>query len=733
MSSDSEVKVPGKRAGRPVSLTDSDRKRKKAERNALINKSKIYIGNQYDRWATLKEEIGAKSHAEVAKVLLDRYDGSQWNKAPCYESSASTTVAGPSEQDNSVSEIMESTSNWITTFKEEPADEEPDESDRSWFDQEPARFMEEDVKPDISQISCSNKESDHMLIQLSGMSGMTHLNKADSEYRKQCALEQSKSCINPSDFSIDISGNVDDQISDDDHEVQPSFNITLRPNIVNGSEEQKIEEAENDTTEGNKSEEEAIDMGPGVKRITTKNIDKFISEQPLLVYRDCLLMLANTNTEQICTMSDCNRQVDLKTETIGSAFYITWVCREGHILNKWCSQPILNRRMHCGDLMLASATVSSGSDFQKMELFCKILGLPILNSSAFSKIQKSYIVPSIEEYWLKHLEDIYTEFSRKEIVVLSDSRMDHCTHSCTHSCTYTLMEMETKRILCIVTMDEPTTEGKNTSLEKRCFEKGLKTLTDAGLNIIEVVTNSRPQIRALMKKPQYASIKHSFDIWHGIKNLGKKIIKDSQKRGKENILLLEWTKEIMNHYWHCASVSKNEGEFKGSWFKILHHVVNEHTWLLSYDDSFDNNKCNHGPLSEERENKYMEKGSDAHTALRYIVMDIRLLKDIPYYLNCRSISDLESFQNLISAYNSEPHVYRPDMYRVRNQLAALDHNIHIGRPALTKDNGAPRFQREFNQKSSRWSVQEIKVKKRYPHLSAVVHSILTARLNDDVG
>lgn len=100
-----------------------------------------------------------------------------------------------------------------------------------------------------------------------------------------------------------------------------------RPNIVNGSEEQEIEEVEDDTTEGDKSEEEAIDMGPGVKIITTKNIDKFISEQPLLVYRDCLLMLANTNTEQICTMSDCNRQVDLKTETIGSAFYITWVSK----------------------------------------------------------------------------------------------------------------------------------------------------------------------------------------------------------------------------------------------------------------------------------------------------------------------------------------------------------------------------------------------------------------------
>lgn len=66
-------------------------------------------------------------------------------------------------------------------------------------------------------------------------------------------------------------------------------------------------------------------MGPGVKRLTIGNIDNFITEQPLLVYRDCLLMLANTHTVQLCTMSDCKSLVDLKTETIGSAFYITWV------------------------------------------------------------------------------------------------------------------------------------------------------------------------------------------------------------------------------------------------------------------------------------------------------------------------------------------------------------------------------------------------------------------------
>ncbi|CAG2201861.1 unnamed protein product [Mytilus edulis] len=44
-----------------------------------------------------------------------------------------------------------------------------------------------------------------------------------------------------------------------------------------------------------------------------------------------------------------------------------------------------------------------------------------------------------------------------------------------------------------------------------------------------------------------------------------------------------------------------------------------------------------------------------------------------------------------------------------------------------------KWRRGFNKKSSRWSVQEIKEKKRYPHLSDVIHSILTARLIDEVG
>ena len=64
--------MSGKR-GPKIKLTDSGRKRRKQERNAIVNKSRISIGDQIDRWNYIKTQLSIESNAEVAKILLDRY------------------------------------------------------------------------------------------------------------------------------------------------------------------------------------------------------------------------------------------------------------------------------------------------------------------------------------------------------------------------------------------------------------------------------------------------------------------------------------------------------------------------------------------------------------------------------------------------------------------------------------------------------------------------------------
>ena len=66
MSESSSKRGPKRR------FTDSERKHRKRESNAkLSNLSRIWIGDQCDRWNELTSVLRVKTNAEVAKILLD--------------------------------------------------------------------------------------------------------------------------------------------------------------------------------------------------------------------------------------------------------------------------------------------------------------------------------------------------------------------------------------------------------------------------------------------------------------------------------------------------------------------------------------------------------------------------------------------------------------------------------------------------------------------------------------
>lgn len=108
--------------------------------------------------------------------------------------------------------------------------------------------------------------------------------------------------------------------------------------------------------------------------------------------------------------------------------------------------------------------------------------------------------------------------------------------------------------------------------------------------------------------------------------------------------------------------------------------------------------CMQGPLTEERNKRWIEPGSPANVALRDIVRDKRLVKKIPYYFNCRSTAALENFQNLILKYTSKQYSYTPPVYNARNLIAALDHNSNCDRDISRKKNGSQGHQRYFSKK-----------------------------------
>ncbi|XP_062581910.1 uncharacterized protein LOC134243692 [Saccostrea cucullata] len=430
----------------------------------------------------------------------------------------------------------------------------------------------------------------------------------------------------------------------------------------------------------------------------------------------------------MCKVKGCNMPIGNRTESVGSALYIYWECAKKHIAYKWCSQPVLNRRLHGGDVQIASAILASGNNFSKIALFARFLRLHFLGTVKFSNIQRTYVVPTINSFWKDEQMEVFHQMEGQSIVALGDGRNDSPGHSAQY-CTYTMMDNSTKKIVSIITMDKRETGKKSPNMEKACFVKAMDEIQD-NLNVEEVVTDAHLQIGALMKN-RFPDIKHSHDIWHAAKNLGKKVVAAGQ--AKECRSLIDWSKDIVNHFWYTCSSATDVDSFLEIWCGIVHHVVDEHEWDMSYSSNyFGNTQCKHGPLEDEHK-EWMVKGSASHKALIKIVFNKRFLNQIHYYLNFRSTAELENFNNLILMYSGKRFAYSPPVYRARSQLAALDYNANVDREVKRKSDGTIQQHRTFNKKSGRWSVTPVKVEKNYEHVHKLMESIVVARLNDEEG
>ncbi|CAC5418394.1 unnamed protein product [Mytilus coruscus] len=422
---------------------------------------------------------------------------------------------------------------------------------------------------------------------------------------EKSALQKSCSFINPFNLTMNNSEKnfIGDWNEDDDSasDYQSSLDATLRQDHnIRIDLDSDDEDIDIDIEKGDSiADEPAVELGHNISRIKTDNdLTALLEDRTFLFFLNQILVLAKMKVEN-CAVVGCHEEVVITTEVISSALYLKWTCKNNHFVNKWCSQSVLNRRLHSGDLLFSSALLISGCNFQKISLFARFLKLAIPLSVSYLKMQRTYLAPTLDEIWEKEQNQVFLEFKNKELVLL----------------------------------------GK-------------------GLQIADIVTDAHVHVEALMRR-EFPNIKHSFDIWHGAKNLGKKIIKAGQE--KEKKCLLEWTRDIVNHFWYSADVSKYIPKFMGVWCGMIHHVVNEHEWSMSYTDD-GTYSCKHGPLCEEREKGWLKAGSPAHDAAIGIVMDKRFIKKIPFYLNCRSTAELENFQNLILIYASKRHSFNPVSY-----------------------------------------------------------------------
>ena len=109
-----------------------------------------------------------------------------------------------------------------------------------------------------------------------------------------------------------------------------------------------------------------------------------------------------------------------------------------------------------------------------------------------------------------------------------------------------------------------------------------------------------------------------------------------------------WIQSISNHLWWAAQTCNIDAQLLvEKWKSIVYHISNVHEWDSDPKALFP--KCVHQTLSseEERSRKWLRSSSVAHSALRKVVLQDTLLRDMKKLVGFHHTGSLEVFRPLL--------------------------------------------------------------------------------------
>ncbi|XP_026133574.1 uncharacterized protein LOC113112325 isoform X2 [Carassius auratus] len=687
-----------------MSVTKSKRPRYNSEirRDKVRNKTRICIGDAFERWRRLKTEKNLNTDANVANFLLDSYYGPS-TSTPSKRNLKKHHLTAPS-----LSSIVCASSETLSNREDLSPIEERLEDDERTMDA--SEVLEESlqnmsIQDAETQVMNEQEINDLMnsVIDWGDSEGVSNEeieadDSEDEDYVPRICIRlggalQAPPCIDNLPV-IDASETVHD-IPD----VEPP-SVTLPTLQQPGF--------------------------PDTLEVMTE--DDLIGKRASITYEDCLRQLATLLVLPVqkcpytCDVSkmecQCRPPFEVSITRRGTASIMEWTCLVGHTVWRWSSQPTLRYGMLAGDFMLASNILLSGSNYAKVSLLFQFMNMGMVDRSSFFTIQDTYGVDTVKEFWEERRAEAINRLKDRDVVIVADGRMDSPGH-CAQYCTYTAMENESREIISVITVDKRETGRNSVIMEREAFVRTVDTLLNE-VKLVEVCTDAHVQISALMNKGKYKDLglQHSLDMWHGAKNLAKRIHAASQVKGQSS--LSSWLKDIVNHFWWCCKTADSYQEFLELWLGLLHHVTNEHRWVLG--------SCQHADLESGGTQQWLERGSMAHEALKSIVRNKRWLNEVHKYLNFRSTADLESFQNHILMYASKRTAFSPPVFEARMLLAAMDYNYHKDRPELCKSDGSKQYRRLYKKNARRYMLYTRKTSKMYGYIPELQAMILQKRL-----
>ncbi|CAB4023037.1 Hypothetical predicted protein [Paramuricea clavata] len=231
---------------------------------------------------------------------------------------------------------------------------------------------------------------------------------------------------------------------------------------------------------------------------------------------------------EICKRPGCDELLEFQETYHGTCLVVTWKCYALHFGGRWASR-LTCAGLRAGNLLLAAAIALSGNSHTKIGFLFKVMNMTYISQLLYNQYQSLNNAPTVEEYWKEMKEEAWKEREGKDIILSSDGRNDS-------------PDMESKTILNLNIVEDREVEGrKSMNMERVGFERGLDELLTSTMKIEELVTDGHLGISAMMKNSvKYKDIVHQWDVWHGGKNLGKKVIAASKEKGNDEHGLVQY-------------------------------------------------------------------------------------------------------------------------------------------------------------------------------------------------
>ena len=184
----------------------------------------------------------------------------------------------------------------------------------------------------------------------------------------------------------------------------------------------------------------------------------------------------------------------VKHHFIGTTLVVNCSCSAGHNYRFASSHEV--NGIYANNIQAAASILFSGNSFAKIQHLAHFFGLAFLSKSTFYRLQRVYLIPTVNEWWCWTRDQLVNELSGQDIVVGGDGQCDSPGYNAKNLCYFTI-DVKTNYIIDIQIVDKRQVGLVSTNMEREAVRRGLENLC-LNVNVVEFVTDACSSVKTLL-------------------------------------------------------------------------------------------------------------------------------------------------------------------------------------------------------------------------------------------